>query len=311
MSGIGIILNPYSRSNKRRPERIKKLGFIVGEKGSCHSTETLDEVRELAEEFKERDIDILGISGGDGTNHKTLTAFLKVYGEKPLPKIALLRGGTMNNLANQLRIKGSPEKILSDLIIKYHESIPFDETEINMVRINGEYGFLFGMGLISRFIDVYQNVEGGPTPARGAYLLGRAMCSAIINGRFARQLTERFDCRMTIDGEEQPFKNFMMIFVGTMTSLGFNFRPLYRSTSEAGKFQAVGISATGRQLLRTFPRAFLAKPSKSEHYIDRMCSRMTLEFERPLRYTIDGDFPEEPTTSVEIETGPQLTCIVS
>jgi len=311
MSGIGIILNPYSRSNKRRPERIEKFGFIVGDKGSCHSTETLDQVKDLAHEFMERDIDILGISGGDGTNHKTLTTFMGVYGEKPLPRIALLRGGTMNNLANQLGIKGTPEDILTNLIIKYHENIPFAEQEMNLVRVNGDYGFLFGMGLISRFIDVYQDVEGGPTPARGAWLLGRAMCSAAINGRFARHLTERFDCEMTIDGERQSFRNFMMIFAGTMRSLGFHFRPLYRSTSEPGKFQAVGISATGRQLLYTFPSAFLARPSRSEHYIDKMCGRMTLEFDRPMRYTVDGDFPEEPASRVEIETGPKLTCIVS
>jgi diacylglycerol kinase family enzyme len=311
MPGIGIIINPYSRSNKKSPERVHKLGFIVGDKGSCHSTETLDEVRELAKEFLERDIDILGISGGDGTNHKTLTVFLEVYGDKPLPKIALLRGGTMNNLANQLNIKGVPEKILSDLIIKYHENIPFDEKLINLVRVNGEYGFLFGMGLISTFIDVYQNVEGGPTPARAAWLLSKAVCSAVSNGKFAQKLTERFDCEMTIDGERQAFKNFMMIFAGTMSTLGFNFRPLYRSTSEPGKFQTVGISATGRQLLTTFPRAFLAKPSRSEHYIDKMCDRMTLEFDRPMRYTIDGDFPDQPTTRVEVEVGPLLTCIVA
>ncbi|MFH1829505.1 MAG: diacylglycerol kinase family protein [Pseudomonadota bacterium] len=311
MPGIGIILNPYSRSNKLNPERMRKLGFIVGDKGSCHSTETLDEVRELAHEFKEREIDILGISGGDGTNHRTLSTFLEVYGDMPLPRIALLRGGTMNNLANQLGIKGTPEKILSNLIIKYHESIPFEEKKINMIRVNGAYGFLFGMGLITRFIEVYQNVEDGPTPVRAAWLLSRAMGSSAINGRFARQLTERFDCEITIDGKKQPFKNYMMVFAGTMSTLGFNFRPLYRSTSEPGKFQAVGISATGRQLLYTFPRAFLAKPSKSEHYVDEMCTDMVLEFQRPMTYTIDGDFPEEPATRVEIATGPLLTCIVS
>ncbi len=311
MPGIGIILNPYSRSNKRNPERMRKLGFIVGDKGSCHSTETLGEVRELAHEFKGREIDILGISGGDGTNHKTLTTFLEVYGDTPLPRIAFLRGGTMNNLANQLGIKGTPEKILSNLIIKYHESIPFEEKQINMVRVNGAFGFLFGMGLITKFIEVYQDVEGSPSPARGAWLLSRAMGSSVINGRFARHLAERFDCEITIDGKKQPFKNYMMIFAGTMRTLGFNFRPLYRSTSVPGKFQAVGISATGRQLLSTFPRAFLAKPSKSEHYIDEMCSEMTLEFAKPMTYTIDGDFPEELATRVEITTGPLLTCIVS
>jgi len=311
MSGIGIILNPYSRSNKRRPERIEKFGFIVGDKGSCHSTETLDEVRDLAKEFKQRDVDILGISGGDGTNHRTLSVFLDVYGDKPLPKIALLRGGTMNNLANQLGAKGKTEKMLSNLILKYHEDLPFVEKEINMVRINGAYGFLFGMGLISRFIKVYQDVDGGPTPTRGALLLARAMFSSMVNGRFARHLAERFNCDITIDGEKAPFKNYMMIFAGTMSTLGFNFRPLYRSTSEPGKFQCVSISATGGQLLTTFPRAFFALPSNSEHYVDRMASRMVLQFDRPMEYTIDGDFPDEPTDRIEIETGPLLRVIVS
>lgn len=311
MSGIGIILNPYSRSNRSNPERIKKLGFIVGDRGSCHATETLDQVRELAQEFKQRDIDILGISGGDGTNHRTLSTFVEIYGDKPLPKVALLRGGTMNNLANQMGISGSPEKILSNLILKYHENIPFAETQLNMVRVNGAYGFLFGMGLITRFIDVYQNVEGGPSPARGAMLLGRAMFSAMFNGKFSRHICERFDARLYIDGKRMPFKNYMMIFSGTMSTLGFNFRPLYRATSSPGQFQAVAISATGRHLLSTFPRAFLAKPAKSENYIDEMCSNMVLEFDRPMPYTIDGDSPDHPSQRIEIAAGPLLTMIVA
>ncbi len=311
MPGIGIILNPYSRSNRSNPERIKKLGFIVGDRGSCHATETLDQVRDLAREFRERDIEILGISGGDGTNHRTLSVFIEVYGDKPLPKVALLRGGTMNNLANQLGIRGAPEKILSTLILKYHENIPFVESPINMVRVNGAYGFLFGMGLISRFIDVYQNVEGGPSPLRGALLLSRAMFSSLMNGRFSRHISERFDARLTLDGRLMPFKNYMMIFSGTMTTLGFNFRPLYRATSNPGQFQAVAISATGRQLLSTFPKAFFALPSNSEHYIDEMCSSMVLEFDRPMPYTIDGDAPDAPAQRIEISTGPLLTMIVA
>lgn len=311
MSGIGIILNPYSRSNRKNPDRIKHLGFIVGDKGSCHSTDTLGHVRELAHEFKEKKIDVLGISGGDGTNHKTLTTFLDVYGEEPLPRIALLRGGTMNNLANQLGIKGAPEKILSNLILKYHENEPFIEKKINMINVNGLYGFLFGMGLISRFIDVYQNVESGPTPARAAWLLARASISSVFNGRFAQHLCERFDCKITVDGQEMPFKNYMMIFAGTMETLGFNFRPLYRATSIEGQFQTVGISATGRQLLMTFPRALLALPSRSENYTDEMGKRAMFELEKPMSYTIDGDAPESPSDRIEITTGPLLTCIVN
>lgn len=311
MPGIGIILNPYSRSNKKNPDRIKRMGFIVGDKGSCHLTETLDQVRELAYEFKEKKIDILGISGGDGTNHKTLTEFLAVYGDEPLPRIAFLRGGTMNNLANQLGILGAPEKVLSNLILKYHENEPFRETKINMIKVNGLYGFLFGMGLISRFIDVYQNVEGGPTPLRAARLLTQAMLSSIFNGKFAQHLCERFDAKITVDGEPMPFKNYMMIFSGTMETLGFNFRPLYRANTSEGKFQTVAISATGRQLLTTFPNALLARPSNSEHYADEMGSHVVLELEKPMSYTIDGDAPESTSDKIDITTGPLLTCIVS
>ena len=310
MPGIGIIINPYSRSNRKNPERVKRMGFIVGDRGSCHATDTLAQVRELAHEFRQRQIDILGISGGDGTNHKTLTTFIEVYGETPLPKIAFLRGGTMNNIAGQLGVRGASEKILSNLILTYHEGGSFTERRINMIRVNGLYGFLFGAGLITRFIDIYEHVEGGPTPARAAWLLMRAMCSSLWNGKFAQHLCERFDARITIDGKLMPFRNYMMIFSGTMQTLGFNFRPLYRATSEEGRFQTVGICCTGRGLITTFPSALLARPARSENYIDEMGSRVLLEFEKPIPYTIDGDWPESPSERIEITTGPLLTCIV-
>lgn len=311
MSGIGIILNPHSRSNRKNPERAKQLGFIVGDKGSCHATETLDQVRRLAYEFRDRGVEILGISGGDGTNHKTLSAFLDVYGDAQLPKVAFLRGGTMNNMANQLGIRGTPEKVLSNLIFKYHENEPFVEKKINMIRVNGMYGFLFGMGLISRFIERYQDVEGGPSPVSGALLLSRAMISSLFNGRLAQHLAERFDATITVDGKRMPFKNYSMIFAGTMRTLGFNFRPLYRATSIEGQFQTVAISATGRQILSTFPSAFFARPSGSDNYADEMGQHVLLELEKPMLYTIDGDFPDQPSDRIEISTGPLLTCIVS
>lgn len=309
MPGIGVILNPYSRSNKKNPDRIERFGFIVGDKGSCHSTDTIDQVRDLARQFKERQIEILGISGGDGTNHKTLTTFVEVYGDTPLPKIAILRGGTMNNLAWQLGIKGTPEKILSDLILKYHHGQSFKETQINMIEIDGSYGFILGMGLVERFINIYQNVDS-PSPLRGLTLLIRATLSSIFNGKMAQRLCERFDVKMYIDGELQPFKNYMMIFAGTMQTLGFRFRPLYRGPTVPGKFQMVGISSTGRQLFTTFHRALMAKPSNSENYVDEMASRVVMEFDRPMRYTIDGDHADAPAARIEIKTGPLLTFVL-
>jgi diacylglycerol kinase (ATP) len=309
MPGIGIILNPYSSLYRNDPERLKRVGFIVGDRGSCHATDTLDDVRELASEFKERDIDILGISGGDGTNHKTLTAFIKVYGEKPLPRIAFLRGGTANNTATQLGIRGTPERILSNLMFKYHESQPFKEARIHMIRVNGEYGFIYGVGAPERFISRYLEVaEYGKF--RAACILLRGMFSALFNGRFARMLCKRFDCKLLIDGRPVPIKNCVAMVAGSGRSLGFNFRTLYRATSDPGRFQIVAVSATPRQFLATFPRMLLAKPTKSKHVIDEMASSAAFEFDRPMPYVVDGEILG-PTDRIEIATGPLLTCIVS
>lgn len=310
MPGIGIILNPHSRANIKRPERIKRLGFIVGDKGSCHATQDVLDVENLAREFKEREIDVLGISGGDGTNHVTLTTFINEYGDKPLPLIAFLRGGTMNNLANTIGVKGSPERILSNLILKYHEDEPFQTTEVNMLKINDTYGFILGMGLASRFIDAFNNSEKKPSPMRALTLLSKTMISSVFNSKLAAKMCERFDARVLLDGKEMPFRNYIMLFAGTMETIGFNFRPLYRSREVPGEFQFVGISATPRHLLFNFPRAFLAKPSRSPNFLDEKGKEMVIELEKPTSYVIDGDV-RPATNRIEISIGPRITCIVS
>src|SRR3990167_10568117 len=142
MAGIGVILNPYSKKYRDNPERMKRMGFIVGDKASCKQTEDLADLKRVADEFKSRDIDILAISGGDGTNHCTLTHFIRVYGEKPLPKICFLRGGTLNTVASSIGVKGTPEAILSNLLVKYHEDVPFETRDLWLTKINDEYGFI-------------------------------------------------------------------------------------------------------------------------------------------------------------------------
>lgn len=286
------------------------MGFIVGDKGSCHTTKDLLDVEKLGKEFKDRKIEILGISGGDGTIHKTLTTFIKVYGKDPMPKVALLRGGTMNNLTNCLKIRGTPEKILSNLILKYHEDIPFEETEIDILKINDDCGFLFGMGLVSHFVEKYNlHSNGDPTPWRAFGLLSRTMLSAFLHTKPALKMCERFDATIRVDGIPAPFKNYMMIFAGTMDNLGFHFRPLYRARETPGKFQFVAISTTPRNLLFTFPQAFFGRPSGSDDYFDVVGSKAVIEFDRPRTYTIDGDTPE-PSDRIEISTGPRFRIIV-
>lgn len=310
MPGIGIILNPHSRSNLKNPTRARRLGFIVGDKGSCHETKDPADVERLAREFCDREIEILGISGGDGTIHMTLSSFIKAYGGTPLPKIAFLRGGTMNNVATVLGIRGTPENVLSRLILKYHQDDPFRTAELNTLKINGSYGFVFGLGVVERFIEHYERTNVKPTPTRAAMLLAYYMSSALVNGKAACRLCRRFDATITVDGERLPFKNYTMLFAGTIETLGLGFNPMGRARELVNQFQIAGVSATPRQLIKIFPKAYLEQPIGREYIEDRVGSLAVLEFAEPQMYTLDGDFPEGPTTRVEISMGPRMTCLL-
>ncbi len=309
MAGIGIILNPKARSYKHNPGRMERLGFIVGDKGSCHATQDVLDVEALAREFKEKNIEILGISGGDGTNHVTLTTFIDVYGDKPLPKIAFLRGGTMNNVANALGIKGLPEKLLANLIYKYHAGEEFNTTEADLINVNGKYGFLWGIGVISRFIEEYYRSQK-KTPLNAGKLLVKFLFSALFHTGFILRMCERFDAKVMVNGQEWAFKNYVSLHAGTIETFGLHFDPFHRAREKAGFFHLIGMSAVPRHLLIGFPWIFMRKKVPSENYVEDIASDVTIELEYPMTHQLDGDV-QLATDRIIMKTGPRLTIIIS
>lgn len=308
MPGIGVILNPYSRKYARNPQKAKRMGFIVGDKASCKETEDLEDLRRVAEEFKTRDIDILAISGGDGTNHCTLTTFINVYGDKPLPKIALLRGGTLNTVANTMGVKGSSEGILSNLLVKYHEDIPFETRQAMLTKINDEYGFIFGMGVLFNFMDHYYRSENlSPTHATGTLI--HSVFSAIGNGLFARKMFDRFDGEVTVNGKRWPFANYSALYTGSINQIGLNFMVYYLTDKNPDMFHAAGFSLPPRNVLTYVPRMYLGKPSGCPNMIEEAATEMIIKLKKPLPYTIDGDMKPASDT-FHITSGPKLTVLV-
>ena len=254
---------------------------------------------------------LLGVIGGDGTLHKTLSVFVDVYGKAKLPKIAFLRGGTMNNVANTIGIRGTPEKILSNMIVKYHRSEPFTETKLNLVKVNHSYGFLFGMVAVTNFIKHYESIPGEPTPFRAAYLLLYYLWLAVIKGNAVEEIFEPIEGKIFADGKELSFSEYTMIFGGTVENLCFQCRPLHQARRLEDAFQMVAASCTPRELLRLVPRTFFMKPMQSEKVENVIAKEVIFQFSEPISYMVDGDFPEPPTKTITISMGPRLTCIVS
>lgn len=309
MPGIGIILNPHSSSNRRHPERIRRLAFIVGDKGSCHATQDVLDVQQIAQEFKARAIDVLGISGGDGTIHHTLSTFLGAYGEHPLPAVALLRGGTMNNVAGAVGVRGTPESILSNLIVKYHGGTPFQSTEVHCLQVNGKYGFLFGNGLAANFIAEYiRRGEGGAVKA--AWLLARGMAACLGNRRWGCELARRFDATVTVDGTPWPFKNYVVLEAGTIESIGLGFHPFHLARRHPNAFHMVGFSMSPRKVILHQLPIWFGRRAPSDHYLETAAREVAMTFAQPMPYMVDGElYPA--AERLTLRCGPKLTMIVA
>jgi diacylglycerol kinase (ATP) len=310
MPGIGLITNPRARTNQKDPAQMRRLGYLLGSRGLPEATKSLDDLYRVAEEFRATGIDILGVNGGDGTIGTTLTAFIKVYraAGTPLPLVAILRGGTMNTIANSIGIKGAPGKLLFDLLDRYHNLEPFTYYEREVLKVGDDYGFLFGNGVIHNYLKAYYST-GNPSPQVAAKVLFRAIISSITGSEFSRALTRRFRAHVTADGRDWAVTDFITVAAATVEQIGLGFAPFYRTNERPGTFACLGIHTTAMGFVTELPRVRLARPMRRDKVIDVVARHVHFESDEPLEYMLDGDTHQTGTT-LEIELGPRLRFIV-
>jgi diacylglycerol kinase (ATP) len=315
MPGIGIITNPHSRRNRRYPEQMRRLAYILGQSDAHELTNRIEDVSEVARRFRDDDIEILALNGGDGTNHVTLTRFVEVYGDKPLPKIALLRGGTMNTVSNGVGITGTPSRLLANLVEKYYTRQPFETTKRDMLKISDEhgskYGFIFGNGIISNFLEVYYE-SGDPNPKTAALLLGRAVAEIAGGGELVERLFKPFHAHVTFDGgaEQWPAQDYQAVMAATVDQIGLGFRPFIRCEERAGAFHVLALNASPLETVAMLPRIWLGLPVHAAGMRSKVASEVVFRSDQPIAYTIDGDMHTALDGVVTLATGPRVEIII-
>ncbi|MFA6032826.1 MAG: diacylglycerol kinase family protein [Myxococcota bacterium] len=307
--GIGVIVNPYSRKNRKNPEAIKKLGYIIGDKGSCEATRSLSDVERVAREFMKKGVEILALSGGDGTNHITLTTFINVYGDHPLPKIALLRGGTMNTIAESVGVKGTTDTILFNIVEKYHTGRPFEVAKNLVVKIGDRYGFLFGNGCVHGYLAEYY-ATGKPSPWRAVTTLSRGAASALVDGDLSRRIFRRFKARVWVDGVKWEEEDYFSVLAASIEQLGLGFKPFVAARGNPGCFTVLGVKGTAADVTMALPNIKFGRPMNPKVFNSFPAKHVVFETEEPLKYTIDGDI-YEAGTRLELASGPELELIIS
>ncbi len=311
MGGIGIVNNPRSARNLRHPETRDRLARLLGGDGEVRDAATPEALEVALAAFRAAGVDTLGVNGGDGTNTVVLSAVVRAWGARPLPALLPLRGGTMNTLASNHAVAGSPERILHEVLEARRAGLPVPAVERDLLRVEADggearHGFLFGTGAAVTFLERYY-ATGRPSPAMAWALVARAALSALVGGRLAQALTVRQPLLVEADGEPWPDASYVAFVAGTIPSLGLGFRALSRCAEQPGSFHAVGVHGSLAQVARLLPRVHRGAPWRRRAALDAVAREVLLEGDGT-PYMIDGDlFPA--ARRLRLATGPGVAVL--
>jgi diacylglycerol kinase family enzyme len=312
MGGIGIVNTPRARRNRGRPALARRLREQLGDDGEVADASTPDELARVVERFRASGVDVVAVNGGDGTGHFVVSELARAYGDAPLPKILLLRGGSMNTVASGHGIAGRPDRILGEVLDRRRRGFPLRTAARDLLRVAADgaeprHGFIFGTGAIVAFLDRY-NRTPATSPVRAALLVVRGVCSTIVGGPFAEALGRRERLRVATDGDEWEDASYLAVAAASTPEAGFGFRAFHRCGEQPGSFHAVGVTGSLVQLALSLPRLRRGRPWRRRVAQDEVARELVLEGEAP-RFTIDGDLYAAART-VRVETGPPVEIVL-
>ena len=309
MPGIGVVLNPNARANRRSLDRAQLFTEVVGKDGIVRQTGSLEEVEQLAQELRQRAIDILAVCGGDGSFFRTLSAMVRAYGSEPLPQFLPLRAGSMNTIARSVGCRrGSPERVLAHTVADYRAGRPFEVTERHLIQVNGEhFGFMVGGGVVVNFLQVYYAM-GNPGPRTAAKLFRRVIASGLTRSALGRGLMQPVEAEIDCDEERVPHHRFTFIYASSIIDIGLGFKATYLATRKRGFFHLLAGPILPQHVLPRLWRLRNGFPLELDELYDNLARHVRVEFSQPSHYMIDGDVLGA-VPRLDVLTGPRLTII--
>ena len=306
---LAVVASPKSGANRRNPRRLETLERLCRESGATFiAPDGLDALGRAIAALD--DVDVLAVNGGDGTLHRVLTFAVEAFGDD-LPEVAILPGGTMNIAAHSTGWLGKPIEGLQTVLA--HLESPdrgiLERRRTWTLRVDERWiGFLFGNGLIARFLEVYEEVDD-PTAARAAAILARGAASALVNGPFVKRLTRRWEGELTIDGVVQDRSSWLAVAAGTVEQIGLGFRPFRYVEDHPGQMHAVGLGSSVARFARELPRVYRRQALAADTNLERPARRLVLRSDERAAFMVDGDFHRGGNELV-VEVGPSVDLLV-
>jgi diacylglycerol kinase (ATP) len=309
--GIAVLFNPNTRRNRKTPGLARQMQRMLGSDGVLLITKTVDHLPEAAARCLADGVEVVGLSGGDGTLHAVTTELARVYAKagKDVPPIALLRGGTMNTIAKGMKtLRGTPLSILDHLIERYRRQERFRIVPRSALDLDGgrEFGFLFGLGMPVSFLRAYYKGSGRGA-AKGAEVLGRLVLSTVMRSPYARAIFSPVPACVSVDGGERRSRRYTAIMAATVTEVGLGFAPFRRAPETPDRFQILAAAEPPLRIAAQIRRLYTGARLRGD-VLDELAKETMIETERDVDYMFDGEI-RRGGTRFHLRTGPQISFI--
>ncbi|MDX9722610.1 MAG: diacylglycerol kinase family protein [Myxococcota bacterium] len=308
MPGIGVISNRNARLNKLNPKLKDRMAFMLGRGGELASTGSLDDAHKAVEAFKRFEIDMVAISGGDGTAHRTIEVLIEVYGDTPLPPVLLLPTGTQNMVPKSFGIRDSGVATLVLTLARYRHNVPLRTIRRNMLKVNEHYSFMFSVGVAPRFLKEYYD-RGQTTPVGAAKLLASLAYDAVRGGTMTAEMAAKFSFEQQVDHGPWSRMAGSAIFCSFIEELALGFKVFPRAGWDPNVFETVIGTGPATRFATALPHFWTGSTRRIDDF-DRYLAR-TVEFrlDKPECYTLDGEV-YEPLDRFVVSAGPEIDFVV-
>jgi len=304
---VAVLLN---RNAKRVNDRVVRNVHEWVPSHQVYSTGSEEEATAAVRDILDRGYTSVFAGGGDGTVMGLVNTLKKEAGDRPWPRIGVLRLGTGNALAHMVST-GAPEDDLRAFLTQQQS----DDLPISMME--DEEGTLFpfaGVGLDAQVLNDYNSLKNS---------IGKGFAAPIVNtvggyfaaaftktiprriGRFVQRKGMQVRVRSTGDqafkigenGVVQDFYEegallyegpFSMLATGTTPYYGYGMKILPFARRYPSMFQLRVTNANVAKSLAILPRIWDGT-YQGNAVTDFAAESVEIEFNEPLPYQVGGD----------------------
>ncbi|MEW6407518.1 MAG: acylglycerol kinase family protein [Patescibacteria group bacterium] len=308
--------------------KLRKIALTFG--FHYYITDSVAQISEVLAEMAENQIQIICVLGGDGTICQLVSAVFRrrerLKQSSLPPKIAVLGGGTMNNLFSVLKLRGPPDH-LAKKIVEEATNSQLKVIKLPLLRVthNGQvyFGFTFILGPIVRLLKQYTDNQRNFSRAMMTAVLACSAATVKWPKNFT-SLIKPFEAQILVNDRRIQFNNLSGILASTVRRTAFGFYPFlgneFLVSPKFDRFYTIICGLSPNEIVAKifylgylhfwdifFPSSGLRARNQ---YFNQPVNNLRIRNPSEDIFTIDGEiFPIQKGKEITVSFGPEISLV--